>query len=78
MKKHIELLLKAEDESENQLMWNRASNNVLWISTVGYKVMEHVLLEEQLIKSGCQYDFSKQIQNFDKTNGRTITYFTEP
>ncbi len=62
---------------EDSLMWDRTSEG-LFISTLGYNMQSHMTLESKLLKAGLRYDFSRDIQSFDRTNGRTTTYFKIP
>lgn len=83
MKKHIAILLKAEEARDegrypSGLMWDRSNDDTIWISTCGYKIQAHHDLEAKLLKAGCRYDFSHELQKFTSDNGRTITYFKEP
>ena len=80
MKNHIQILLDAEKQSNCSLMWNRINDNTIVFSTTGYHHAEHALLEEKLIKAGCNYAFhtNRPIQSFDRQCGRTFTYIKEP
>lgn len=75
---YIEILLEAEKSSTNSLMWAHRGGNSVWISTTGYKVMEHQDLESKLLKAGCRYNFEYPLQEYTSDNGRTITSFNPP
>jgi len=74
---HIKLLKAFESTSHTTLMWDRINQNTIWVSTYGYKTAEQSSIEEALVKSGCRYNF-KHPHGFDRTNGRTTVFFTEP
>lgn len=72
---YLDILNQAEKSSTTSLMWGRHNNGSIWISTCGYIHQEHMDLEKALLKAGCRYDFDHGISEFDRTNGRTTTWF---
>lgn len=76
MRPHIAYLLEAEKTMN--IRFNRMSDNSLSLSSSGYIHQDLMTVEEELLKLGCRYDFSKPLQNFDKQCGRTFTYMMEP
>ena len=63
-----------KSDRELGLMWDYTSK-CLWISTVGYIMQDHMNIEQHLLTLGLRYDLDHEPSKFDKTNGRTTTYF---
>lgn len=79
---HIEALLSAEILTRTKygghIQFTRMSENIIVVSCEGYVHQDLHDIEALLLKLGCRYHVKRGIQLFDRTCGRTFTYFTEP